>query len=539
MAAPMAQATAAGTKEAILCAARKFVEFVNKCQSPFHVVEESRTILKAAGFSELREADQWDIKPNSKYFVTRNQSTVVAFAVGGKYKPGNGFTIVGAHTDSPCLKVKPQSNKVKSGYQCVGVECYGGGIWHTWFDRDLMVAGRVMVKNADKIEHRLVRINRPILRVPNIAIHLMRDHNDKFGPNKETNIVPVLATAVQAQLEGHTSPKEGEGPKCQADKHPPVLVRLLCEELGIQREDLLDFELCLADHQPAAIGGALEEFIFSPRLDNLVSSYCALQGLVESSGGNGSLTSDPNIRLIALYDNEEHAGVERMEWPSKSPDLDPIEHLWDQLRRAVRARVTERTTLADLGRLLLEEWDAIPQHRIARLVGSESAQGAASMLTEHILRRLSSGDRATCFEEAVPKSFLLSADQAHAVHPNYSEKHEDNHKPMLHKGIVIKFNANQRYATTAVSTSILREVGTLANVPLQDFVVRNDSPCGSTIGPILSAKLGMKTVDIGAPQLSMHSIREMGCTSSVHQSIALYRTYFQEYPSIYNRVNVD
>ncbi|XP_078604231.1 aspartyl aminopeptidase-like [Branchiostoma floridae x Branchiostoma japonicum] len=477
MAAPMAQATAAGSKEAILSAARKFVDFVNKCQSPFHVVEECRTILRAAGFSELREADQWDIKPNNKYFVTRNQSTVVAFAVGGQYRPGNGFTIVGAHTDSPCLKVKPLSNKLKSGYQCVGVECYGGGIWHTWFDRDLTVAGRVMVKNADKIEHRLVRIDRPILRVPNIAIHLMRDHNEKFGPNKETNIVPVLSTAVQAQLEGYTSAKEGEEPKCQADKHPPVLVTLLCKELGIQPQDLLDFELCLADTQPATIGGALEEFLFSPRLDNLLSSYCALQGLVESSGDNGSLTSDPNIRLIALYDNEE--------------------------------------------------------------VGSESAQGAASMLTEHILRRLSVGDRATCFEEAVPKSFLLSADQAHAVHPSYSEKHEDNHRPMLHKGIVIKFNANQRYATTAVSTSILREVGTRANVPLQDFVVRNDSPCGSTIGPILSARLGMKTVDIGAPQLSMHSIREMGCTSSVHQSIALYKTYFQEYPSIYNNVNVE
>ncbi|XP_019619382.1 PREDICTED: aspartyl aminopeptidase-like [Branchiostoma belcheri] len=477
MAAPMAQATAAGTKEVILSTARKFVDFVNKCQSPFHVIEECRTILKAAGFSELREADQWKIEPNNKYFMTRNQSSVVAFAVGGKYEPGNGFTIVGAHTDSPCLKVKPKSNKLKSGYQCVGVECYGGGIWHTWFDRDLTVAGRVMVKNADKIEHRLVHIDRPILRVPNIAIHLMRDTNDNFGPNKETNIVPVLCTAAQAQLEGHTSPKKGEDPTCQADKHPPVLVSLLCTELGIQRQDLLDFELCLADTQPAVIGGALNEFLFSPRLDNLLSSYCALQGLIESSGGEGSLTSDPNIRLIALYDNEE--------------------------------------------------------------VGSQSAHGAGSMLTEHILRRLSVGGHATCFEEAIPKSFLLSADQAHAVHPNYSEKHEEDHKPMFGKGIVVKFNANQKYATTAVSTSILREVATKADVPLQDFVVRNDSPCGSTIGPILSAKLGMKTVDIGAPQLSMHSIREMGCTASVHQSIALYRTYFQEYPSIYNSVNVD
>ncbi|KAK9762882.1 hypothetical protein K7432_010932 [Basidiobolus ranarum] len=459
-----------------LAYAEDFLQFVNNSPSPFHAVEESKKRLEKAGFIEIKERDSWSelIQPNGKYFFTRNKSALIAFAVGGKFVQGNGVSIVAAHTDSPCLKIKPISKKESSGYLQVGVQTYGGGLWHTWFDRDLSVAGRVMVESEDGNHHsKLVRVEKPILRVPNLAIHLDRTVADKFTFNKEIHLTPVLATSANALNKKVQEKQTGDS----VEKHHSVLVELLANELEITGEKIQDFELCLYDTQPSVIGGALDEFIFSPRLDNLMMSHCSINALINSLEEEQSLKEDEGVRMVALFDNEE--------------------------------------------------------------IGSQSAYGADSHLLEATLRRIQSGKNATAFEESIHKSFLISADMAHAVHPNYSEKHEENHRPAMHKGLVIKVNANQRYATTAATSLAIKVLAKKHGIPLQEFVVRNDMGCGSTVGPILSAKLGMRTIDVGAPQLSMHSIREMCGTEDVKSSIELFVAFFQEYQHLDAKIYVD
>ncbi|KAI8148536.1 peptidase M18 [Fennellomyces sp. T-0311] len=448
-----------------------FIQFVNASPSPFHAVHEASTRLEHAGFEKISERTAWSLKRKGKYYFTRNGSSIVAFVVGGAYRPGNGFSIVGAHTDSPCLKVKPISKKDKAGYLEVGVQLYGGGIWHTWFDRDLSVAGRVMVEQPDgTFKHTLARIEKPLLRVPTLAIHLDGSANEAFRFNKENHMVPVLATAVKSSLNVASD---------QEAKHHRALMDILSDELQVELSKIHDFELCLYDTQPATIGGVYDEFIFSARLDNLGMSYCSLMALLNTAD---NVAEDTNIRVVSLFDNEE--------------------------------------------------------------VGSTTAHGANSNLLPSTLERLlemlpTTFKKKSNFELAMRNSLLVSADMAHAVHPNYIEKYEENHRPAMHKGTVIKINANQRYATTAPTALILREIARRRGVPIQEFVVRNDSPCGSTIGPMLSAKLGLRTIDVGNPQLSMHSIREIGGVDDVPNGIHLLEAFFELFPTIDKQVVVD
>ncbi|KAI9845865.1 MAG: hypothetical protein M1838_001520 [Thelocarpon superellum] len=514
--------------------AKDFLSFVNASPTPFHAVDSARKQLIDADFQEIRERDPWSqvVQPGGKYYLTRNGSSIVAFAVGKKWKAGNPIAMIGAHTDSPCLRIKPVSKKQNDGFLQVGVETYGGGLWHTWFDRDLSIAGRVMAKTSEgAFLQKLVKVDKPILRVPTLAIHLQRQ--DTFEFNKETQLFPI-AGLMAAELnragpsadskarEAEATPDASFRPlKALTERHHPRLLEIVAAEAGVAPGDIADFELVLYDTQRSCIGGLNDELIFSARLDNLMMSFCAVHGLIDSVESSSALDDEPSIRLISLFDHEE--------------------------------------------------------------IGSRSAQGADSNLLPGVIRRLSvlspppaakskssapaaKEDISTAYEQTLSSSFLVSADMAHSVHPNYGAKYESDHRPEMNKGVVIKINANVRYATNSPGIVLLEEVARRARstrpsstsgtptsssssssspsatgtgVPLQLFVVRNDASCGSTIGPMLSAALGTRTLDLGNAQLSMHSIRETGGVYDVEHAINLFESYFRHFAALEAKILVD
>lgn len=496
-----------------------------KIVTAYHAVDSAVQRLTKAGFQEIKERDSWSstLQPGGKYYLTRNGSSIVAFGIGKKWKAGNPIAMVGAHTDSCCLRLKPVSKKSGHGFMQVGVETYGGGKWHTWFDRDLSIAGRAMIRDGKgNYIQKLVKVDRPILRIPTLAIHLDRETN--FNPNKETELFPI-AGLVEAELnrarkkgeekaeDEKTSALEKEEEDFQplqtmSERHHPYIVKLIAEHAGTEVEDLVDFEIVLYDTQKACLGGLNNELIFSARLDNLGMTYCAVEGIIESLSSSSALENESSIRLITCFDHEE--------------------------------------------------------------IGSTSAQGAASNLLPAVLRRLSvlpahhdtasdnsyvkvpreaELDISTAYEQTLSTSFLVSADMAHSVNPNYASKYESDHRPQMNKGTVIKVNANQCYATNSPGIVLLQEVArrakpsqdstTSAGVPLQLFVVRNDSSCGSTIGPMLSAALGTRTIDVGNAQLSMHSIRETGGTYDVEHGVRLFESFFEHYTDLEAKILVD
>lgn len=470
--------------------AEKFLKFDNDCKSPYHAAAAIASILRNNGFEAIREDTNWNdyVGQGGNYFFTREGSSIIAFSVGDCFDPSEaGFAIVGAHTDSPCFKVKPVSTISAHGYLQLGVECYGGGLWHTWFDRDLTVAGRVAIRSEESgaLEFRLVTIPKPILRIPNLAIHLSRNiYTDGFKPNKETETIPILATKLAAAINapqpvGEVKTKKTSGlgvegaktkpsktPGLATDRHPPLLLQALARELDVKPESIVDLDLCVADTQDATIGGVLDEFVFAPRLDNLSSCFSATRALV---GSVLSGVSDSVIRMVACFDHEE--------------------------------------------------------------VGSRSSHGADSPLLTDAMQRIADVLEAD-YHTAIRRSLLVSADMAHGMHPNYAGKHETNHRPALGAGLVIKTNQNQRYATSGITGLMVREAARRAGgLKIQEFVVPNDKPCGSTIGPILSGASGLRTVDVGQAQLSMHSIREMCAVSDfelVEKTFEALFTHFRE-----------
>ncbi|KAF7820370.1 putative aspartyl aminopeptidase [Senna tora] len=455
------------------------LDFLNESWTQFHATAEAKRKLIAAGFHLLNENEEWDLKPGGRYFFTRNMSCLVAFAVGEKYSIGNGFHVIAAHTDSPCLKLKPKSASSKSSYLMVNVQTYGAGLWHTWFDRDLSVAGRVILRsNSDTYLHKLVKVKRPLLRIPTLAIHLDRTVNqDGFKPNLETHLLPLLSMKHE---ENSSDIKEKSTVSKAA--HHPLLMEVLSDELNCHVDDIMSVELNVCDTQPSCLGGGNNEFIFSGRLDNLASSYCALRALIDSCESPGDLTSEHGIRMVALFDNEE--------------------------------------------------------------VGSGSVQGAGAPTMFQAMKRIVSGLTDSyvgegSFERTIRQSFLVSADMAHGVHPNFMEKHEELHRPQLQKGLVIKHNANQRYATSGITSFLFKEVGKLHNLPTQEFVVRNDMGCGSTIGPILASGVGIRTVDCGIAQLSMHSIREICGKEDIDIAYKHFKAFYQTFSSIDKKIAVD
>lgn len=407
------------------------LRFLGAAPTPYHAVAELSRRLSGAGFQGLNEAEEWHLDPGGRYFVTRDGS-LIAFARGGADPLTAGWRMVGAHTDSPGLKVKPQPESLKSGCAQLGIEVYGGALLNPWFDRDLSLAGRVSFRAGTRVGTALLDFQRPLAVIPSLAIHLDREANEKHPVNPQQHLPVILGQAT-----------EGASPGLRE----LLLIRLRELHPDAGAEEVLDYDLSLYDTQPPAMIGLNGEFLCGARLDNLVSCHAAMRAMLDHD------VSFPC--LVVLNDHEE--------------------------------------------------------------VGSRSHAGAQGTFLRAVLERLSG--MAANLQRTIHRSLLVSCDNAHGVHPNYADRHDLNHAPLLNGGLVIKVNTGQRYATTDETAARFREICRRAGVPVQNFVMRSDLACGSTIGPITAAEIGVRTVDVGIPQWAMHSVRE---TAGAHDPARLY-----------------
>ncbi|MET0729391.1 MAG: M18 family aminopeptidase [Acidimicrobiales bacterium] len=415
----------------------RMLAFIDAAPSPFHACAEAAARLEGAGFTALRETDAWPTEPGSRY--VRRGGSLVAWSTAAHHRPTSGFRIIGAHTDSPNLRVKPQPDAGHLGYLQLGMEVYGGALLNSWLDRDLGLSGRVVIGSAHGPDERLLLVQEPLLRVPQLAIHLDRDISTKG----------LLLNAQQ-----HLSPIWGLGSPL-----PGGFAGFIAERLDVSPDAIAGWDLMAHDLTPSVLAGADQELVSAPRLDNLCSSWAGLEALVCAARSGAELAQIP---VLVLFDHEE--------------------------------------------------------------IGSTSERGADSSLlpalTERIVIGLGGGREDVL--RALSASICCSADNAHATHPNYADRHEPGHLIELNKGPVLKVNSNVRYATDAISAASFVAACDQAAVPFQRYAHRSDLPCGSTIGPITASRLGIPTFDVGVPQLAMHSSRELcGADDPAHYRAAM------------------
>lgn len=410
--------------------------FLDASPSPYHAVEQAAAGLEALGFTSLSEVDRWPDGPGGR-FVCRGGS-LIAWWRHESHRPDTPVRLVGAHTDSPNLRIKPRPDTGRVGYRQLGVEVYGGVLLNSWLDRDLGLSGRVVVRGPHGLEQRLVAVDEPLLRLPQLAIHLDREVNER---------------GLVLDRQQHLAPIWGLGSTAEGD-----FASHLAERLGVAPAEVVAWDLMTHDLTPAALAGRDGELLASGRIDNLVSCHAATTALGRVVCAD---EPPPAMPVVCLFDHEE--------------------------------------------------------------VGSTTASGADSAMLPSMLERIvaAAGGGRDDLHRCLAGSYCVSADGAHGTHPNYVDRHEPEHRVALNGGPVVKLNASARYATDAWTHGIAIEACERAGVPYQRFVTRSDLPCGSTIGPVTAARLGIPTVDLGIAQLAMHSARETAGASDPPRLVAV------------------
>jgi aspartyl aminopeptidase len=404
--------------------AQELLDFIDSSPSPWHAVQQIAQRLELAGYQALAETEAWQLQASGKYYVTRAGSSIIAFIVGEQALAQSGLRIIGAHTDSPSLRLKPKPTLANGDILRLGVEVYGGPILASFTDRDLSLAGRINYKTSTGFDTKLIDFARPLLRLANLAIHMNRDVNEQGLKLHKQNELPLLLGQIEQDLNAEQS-----------------FLQTLANAAELAADDILNWEINVYDTQKGVLWGAHQEFIADSQLDNLASCHAALSALLAS-------TQPKSTCVCALFDHEE--------------------------------------------------------------VGSESAAGASGSFLSDVIERISASlalDKQAHLQ-ALARSFFISADMAHAYHPNFPNAYEPCHHVLVNHGPVIKHNVNQRYSSNASTAARFIQLCAQAGVPYQQYAHRTDLGCGSTIGPIVAARLGIASVDVGNPMWAMHSVRE-------------------------------
>lgn len=504
------------------------VKFIKKSGSNFLACKNLREKLEEKGFKRIQEGEKWDLRKNEGYVFSKQNRNICGFFIGNDFNMEKGSILISiGHVDTCCLKISPNNNTVKSKVNQLNVECYGSGLWHTWFDRSLGLSGQVVYKKDDKLVEKLIQINRSIIFLPSLAIHLQNRTRFEFSVkvNFENHLKPIISTVLYDQLiKGKEKQStdaltedavhaekiqdkclngDDASPSCLSHQENPnssPLLYTLAKELQCEEKDILDFELCLMDVNEPCFTGAYEEFIEGARFDNLLGSYCVFEAFAEmidmlkgkTPPADGAVLppeAHANLYICIGYDHEE--------------------------------------------------------------IGSLSEVGAQSYFTQNFIKRILTAisssqvgqnthpSSPTSIDELygslMNRSLILNVDMAHCSHPNYPETVQANHQLFFHEGIAIKYNTNRNYATSPYYTCLLKRTFELftskfnEKIKYQNFMVKNDTPCGSTVGSMVASNLSMPGVDIGIPQLAMHSIREIAAVRDIYylvKGILAFYTYY-------------